>query len=75
MRENNVLETEILTTDELAEFLKLHRYRVCQLAREKVIPSFRLGRQLRFEAAAIREFIRTGGRDLPGGWRKKKGKG
>jgi len=65
------MQTEIFTTQELARLLKVHPYRVAELARQNLIPHFRLGRQLRFEAASIRAFIESGGRTLPGGWKRK----
>ena len=61
---------EILTTREVAVLLKVHEYRVAELCRRGLLPHFRMGRQLRFSASQIRQFIATGGRQLPGGWRR-----
>ena len=60
----------ILTTTEVARWLRVHEYRIQELARKDLIPHFRLGRQLRFRATSIREFMAAGGKPLPGGWRK-----
>jgi excisionase family DNA binding protein len=38
------------------------RARVYELARSRVIPSVRLGRQVRFDGAVLEEWIRNGGR-------------
>lgn len=65
--------TDIYTADELARILKVKTYRIHELARQDVLPHFRLGRQLRFPADKIHEFITIGGRSLPGGWRRKPG--
>ncbi len=63
---------KLLKVEEVAEMLDCSEYRVYTLAREGIIPSVRLGRQLRFSADALNEFIATGGKgfDGPGGWRK-----
>jgi putative molybdopterin biosynthesis protein len=44
--------------------------RCYELAREGLIPTVRLGRQLRVDPQALDEWIRRGGKALPGGWRK-----
>jgi excisionase family DNA binding protein len=62
---------EIYTAEELAKLLKVKPYRVQELARINILPHFRLGRQLRFPATAIKAFIESGGKTLPGGWRRK----
>jgi excisionase family DNA binding protein len=61
---------EIFTAPEVAEILRVKPYRVLELARMDILPHFKLGRQIRFPAAKIREFIAEGGKALPGGWRK-----
>lgn len=60
----------MLTARQVAEMLNVNTARVYQLAREGVLPSVRLLRQVRFSEDAIREFIARGGQALPGGWRK-----
>jgi excisionase family DNA binding protein len=49
---------------EVAERLNVTRDRVYELARRRLIPSVRLGRQLRFDGAAIEQWINSGGRPL-----------
>ncbi len=55
-----------------AEMLCVSVARVYELARSGVLPSgvvVRLGRQLRIDEDALREWIRAGGQALPGGWK------
>jgi len=56
----------LLKTSEVAEMLQISEDRVYTLSRENIIPSVRLGRTLRFSATAIEEFILSGGKALPG---------
>ena len=52
---------EIMTTKELARYLKLHEITVCKYASEGRIPSIRIGRVWRFDKEAIDRWI--GGQD------------
>ena len=61
---------KLLKSTEVAELLDVKPERVFALAREGILPSVRLGRQLRFSNEAIVEFIKNGGKSFPGGWRK-----
>jgi len=63
-------EDQSYTASELAPILKIPVFRVRELARQGILPYFRLGRQIRFPAHRIREFMDNGGQQLPGGWRK-----
>ena len=45
--------TEIMTTRELANYLKLHEITICKLASQAQIPAFRLGRVWRFDKELI----------------------
>jgi excisionase family DNA binding protein len=54
-----------LTAAEVAEWLKLSRGRIYELARQNLIPSYRLGRQVRFCEEDVRAFIARGGQPLP----------
>jgi excisionase family DNA binding protein len=67
----------LLTVPEVARLLGLAPSRVYDLAREKVLPAVRLGRQIRFSLDALRAFIDGGGQALPGpgGWRRAAGEG
>jgi excisionase family DNA binding protein len=52
----------LLTAKEVSQVLQVKPARVYELAREQVIPSVRLGeRQVRFDEAALREWIARGG--------------
>ena len=65
------LPNELLLVDEVAELLRTTPARVYALARENRITGVvRLGRQLRFDRASLVEWIRKGGFQLPGGWRR-----
>jgi len=44
---------EAYTAEEIAKYLKLHPYTIRRLAREKKIPSFRVGGQWRFRKDEI----------------------
>ena len=51
---------EIMTTKELASYLKLHEITVCKYAAEGKIPAIRIGRVWRFDKDAIDKWIGTG---------------
>lgn len=55
---------------EVAEILDISVPRAYALAREGLLPVVRLGRQLRVDAEVFHDFLRAGGRSLPGGWRR-----
>ena len=59
----------MLTVQEVAELLRVPRSRAYELARQGLIPTVRLGRQIRFEEEALRQWIADGGKALSGGWR------
>jgi len=44
--------------------------RAADLARRGVLPTVRLGRQVFVDPKQIEQFVKTGGRALPGGWRQ-----
>ena len=48
---------DIMTTKELARYLKLHEITVCKHASEGIIPAIRIGRVWRFDKEAIDEWI------------------
>jgi excisionase family DNA binding protein len=48
---------DIMTTKELAKYLKLHEITVCKHAAEGIIPAIRIGRVWRFDKEAIDEWI------------------
>jgi excisionase family DNA binding protein len=51
---------EIMTTKEVAEYLKLHQITVCKYAAEGKIPAIRIGRVWRFDKEAIDRWIAEG---------------
>jgi excisionase family DNA binding protein len=60
----------LLTMEKVATRLGITKARSYELARENIIPTVRLGRQLRVDPDRLEEFIKNGGQALSGGWRK-----
>lgn len=52
------VEDEILTAQQVAEWLQVPRSRIYQAAREKTIPSIPLGKYVRFRRADVEAFIK-----------------
>jgi excisionase family DNA binding protein len=52
----------IMTTKELAKYLKLHEITICKYAAEGKIPAIRIGRVWRFDKEAIDKWISGGQR-------------
>ncbi|MEW6008893.1 MAG: helix-turn-helix domain-containing protein [Candidatus Omnitrophota bacterium] len=51
------MDKDILTTKEVAQYLKLHPFTVKKYARERRIPAFKLGADWRFSKRHIDEWI------------------
>jgi excisionase family DNA binding protein len=51
---------QIMTTKELAKYLKLHEITICKYASEGRIPAIRIGRVWRFDKDAIDKWIAEG---------------
>ena len=51
---------QIMTTKELAEYLKLHGITICKYAADGRIPAIRIGRVWRFDKDAIDKWIGEG---------------
>jgi excisionase family DNA binding protein len=51
---------EIMTTKEMAQYLKLHEITVCKYAAQAKIPAIRIGRVWRFDKDAIDRWIGEG---------------
>ncbi len=64
------MNQDTLTLSETALFLRIKYERAAELARRKILPHFRLGRQIRVSRAALQAFVERGGQALPGGWRR-----
>lgn len=60
----------LITLADAARRLGVTYQRAAALAREETIPTVRLGRQIRVDPAALEEWIRSGGKPLPGGWKR-----
>jgi excisionase family DNA binding protein len=53
---------------EVAALLGCSPERICQMVRDRIIPTVRLGRSLRFRAAALQDWLEAGGRGHAAGW-------
>jgi excisionase family DNA binding protein len=51
---------QIMTTKEMAKYLKLHAITICKLSKQGKIPSIRIGRVWRFDKEVIDEWIARG---------------
>jgi PTS system nitrogen regulatory IIA component len=51
---------EIMTTKEIARYLKLHEITICKYAAEGQIPAIRIGRSWRFDKERIDKWISEG---------------
>jgi len=51
---------QIMTTKEMAKYLKLHAITICKLSKEGKIPSIRIGRVWRFDKEVIDAWIAGG---------------
>ena len=51
---------EIMTTKEIAKYLRLHEITICKYAAEGKIPAVRVGRVWRFDKEAIDKWISEG---------------
>jgi len=61
---------QVWRVPEVARILDVSESRVYELIRQGILPSVRLGRQIRVDKEALDEFIKAGGQALPGGWRR-----
>jgi excisionase family DNA binding protein len=51
---------QIMTTKEMAKYLRLHQITICKLSKAGKIPSIRIGRVWRFDKEVIDEWISKG---------------
>lgn len=56
----------LLTAKQVADVLQVTLARVYEMSRENLLPTVRLGRQVRYDEDALREWIKTGGCTLSG---------
>jgi excisionase family DNA binding protein len=60
-----------MTAAEVGSLLRVRTPRVYELVREgRVDGVVRIGRQLRFDPERVAAWIKRGGQQLPGGWRR-----
>ncbi len=52
---------EIMTTQEVSKYLRLHEITILKLAKNKKIPNFRVGRKFRFRRDLIEKWLEEGG--------------
>lgn len=62
--------TSLVTAAQVATYLGVTTQRVYDLCRLDMLPHVRVGRSLRFCPARTMDWVASGGRALPGGWRK-----
>jgi len=66
---------QIMTTKEIAKYLKLHEITICKYAVQGRIPSIRIGRVWRFDKDAIDKWIGEGTTPVIKAGSKEAGKG
>jgi excisionase family DNA binding protein len=66
---------QIMTTKELAKYLKLHEITICKNAVEGKLPGIRIGRVWRFDKEAIDKWIAEGTSPANKAGSKEAGKG
>ena len=54
-----------LTVNEIAKTLRLQNQRVYEAIRRGLLPAVRIGRQVRVEEQALREWVNNGGQRYP----------
>ena len=64
------MHKRLVKAADVAPVLDVSEARVYELARLKLIPCVRLGRQLRFDLEVLEAWVAEGGQALPGGWRR-----
>lgn len=60
---------KLLTMSDVAKILNVSVARAYELARTGLLPTVKLGRQVRVDEARLLSWIEAGGAALPGGWR------
>jgi excisionase family DNA binding protein len=61
---------QMLTMQEVAERLGVSLQRAYEMGRTGLLPIVRMGRQIRVEEGRLTSWIESGGRALPGGWKR-----
>jgi len=52
------VQEKLLSTDQLANYLKIDKFTVYRLVRQKKIPAFKVGNQWRFKKSMIDAWLR-----------------
>jgi len=59
-----LMDSEFLTAEEVAEYLRLPLSTVYKLVQDKRLPGFKVGKHWRFRQEAFKEWIKNQERDL-----------
>ncbi len=60
----------LLKIHQVAKVLDMTEGRVYELCRQQILPHTRFGRQIRISEEQLQKYILSGGKSLPGGWKK-----
>jgi len=63
------MQEQLVMAADVAAKLQVTEARVFELARMKLLPCVRIGRQVRFVPEQINAWVQNGGQALPKGWR------
>jgi excisionase family DNA binding protein len=61
----------LTSVEETAPLLDVTEPRLYDMARRKLVPHVRLGRTVKFSPEVLEKWVASGGKALPGGWRRK----
>ncbi|ELK43456.1 helix-turn-helix domain-containing protein [Brevibacillus agri] len=64
------MERTLLTMPEVAKILGISKERSYAIARDGLLPTVRIGRQIRVDQEQLNSWIQNGGQALSGGWRR-----
>ncbi|XID90463.1 helix-turn-helix domain-containing protein [Paenibacillaceae bacterium WGS1546] len=64
------MEKMMFTLPEVAKILGITKERAYAVARSGLLPTVRIGRQIRVERQQLDRWIEKGGKGFPGGWRR-----
>jgi len=53
------MQENLLTAEQVAEYLKVDKFTIYRLVAQKKIPAFRVGSQWRFKKSAIEDWLMT----------------
>lgn len=51
------MRSQFLTIDEVAKYLRLHKYKIYRLAQQGAIPGYKFGREWRFKINRIEQWV------------------